>query len=53
VLDKKVVLTGSFNWTRAASEQNFENVVITNESEIVKSFVQEFERLWKLFEKNK
>jgi len=46
VIDHKVVLNGSFNWTRAASTANRENVVITNEKDLVTAFSTEFEKLW-------
>ena len=46
VIDGTRVLNGSYNWTRTASEVNNENIVITNNPTIVKSFSQEFDRLW-------
>jgi len=52
IADHKVVLNGSFNWTRAASTANRENVVISNEKELVDAFENEFEKLWKLYEGN-
>jgi phosphatidylserine/phosphatidylglycerophosphate/cardiolipin synthase-like enzyme len=41
-----VLLTGSFNWTRSASEVNQENVIVTDDPRLVGAFVTEFERLW-------
>lgn len=38
-------MTGSINWTKSAFFGNFENVLVTNESAIVKPFVNEFERI--------
>mmetsp|Transcript_23569 Transcript_23569/g.40538 ORF Transcript_23569/g.40538 Transcript_23569/m.40538 type:complete len:221 (+) Transcript_23569:135-797(+) len=52
VLDGRIVITGSFNWTVSASRQNQENVVILDESAVVTRFHQEFERLWADFAKN-
>jgi len=46
IIDHKVILNGSFNWTRAASTANRENVVITNEKDLIIAFSTEFERLW-------
>ncbi|EOD16748.1 hypothetical protein EMIHUDRAFT_117229 [Emiliania huxleyi CCMP1516] len=49
-LDGAVLLNGSFNWTRQASEHNNENLVITNDSSLVAAFHSQFETLWKGFE---
>ena len=46
VVDGRVLLTGSFNWTRSASEVNQENVIVTDDARLVAPFVTEFERLW-------
>lgn len=49
VVDKTILINGSFNWTRSASSRNFENIVLTNQPKLVQSFLQEFERLWTSF----
>ena len=46
IIDNKIVMTGSFNWTMQAIMGNNENVIITSESEVVNPFVSEFEKLW-------
>ena len=46
VFDKRVLATGSYNWTRTAASENYENIVITDEPRLVAPFVIEFERLW-------
>ncbi len=45
IIDKKVVLTGSYNWTKKAATQNRENLVIIEELEYVKPYLEEFEFL--------
>jgi len=52
VFDNSYVLTGSFNWTRAATKENRENIVITNHSGLVVQFKNEFDKLWNEFAKN-
>ncbi|MFM1801376.1 MAG: Phospholipase precursor [Planctomycetota bacterium] len=47
VFDRTTALTGSYNWTRNASEENMENLLVTRERQIVQPFIDEFERLWK------
>lgn len=46
VIDKQLLLNGSFNWTHGASTNNCENIMITNNSEFVKSFENHFEEMW-------
>jgi cardiolipin hydrolase len=46
VFDKKVLLTGSYNWTRSASEYNQENVLITSYLQVVEQYNAAFEKLW-------
>ncbi|EDQ87499.1 uncharacterized protein MONBRDRAFT_9955 [Monosiga brevicollis MX1] len=42
VLDSKVILTGSFNWTYGAATHNQENICISNEPQLVVVFVSNF-----------
>jgi cardiolipin hydrolase len=46
LFDDGYLLTGSFNWTRSASKNNAENIVITNETSLVRAFSTHFDRLW-------
>ncbi|XP_067132585.1 mitochondrial cardiolipin hydrolase-like [Centruroides vittatus] len=46
IIDKEIVITGTLNWTLKALTHNHENVVITNEENITKAYINEFERLW-------
>jgi len=46
IFDDARLLTGSFNWTRAASGENHENVLVTSEPALVTAYGREFERLW-------
>jgi cardiolipin hydrolase len=46
VVDDRSLLTGSYNWTLSAARYNHENIVLTQEGGVVKSFLKEFERLW-------
>jgi len=49
VFDQVRLVTGSFNWTRAASGENNENLLLTTEPALVSAFLAEFERLWAQF----
>lgn len=46
LFDNARLLTGSYNWTRSASEHNHENFVVTNSRKLVNAYRKEFERLW-------
>ena len=41
VIDKETVITGSFNFTKAAEEKNAENLLIINK-ELVKAYMEEW-----------
>jgi phosphatidylserine/phosphatidylglycerophosphate/cardiolipin synthase-like enzyme len=51
IFDHRILLSGSFNWTRSASMGNHENLLVTDDPRLAKPFNQEFERLWKKFPK--
>ena len=46
LFDARRLMTGSFNWTRSASEQNEENLIVTADPVLVRAFGERFERLW-------
>lgn len=50
LVDEKVLITGSYNWTRSAQLYNQENILITNDAHAVRTFSQEFGRLWQNME---
>mmetsp|Transcript_9766 Transcript_9766/g.35788 ORF Transcript_9766/g.35788 Transcript_9766/m.35788 type:complete len:192 (+) Transcript_9766:40-615(+) len=49
VVDHKLLLNGSFNWTRNAVLSNQENLVISAEANLVSKFEAHFIKLWKLY----
>lgn len=46
IVDKQIIITGSYNWTNSAAQRNYENILVNNDNKAVKSYLQEFERLW-------
>ena len=46
LIDEKVLITGSYNWTRSAQLYNQENILVTNEARSVEIYAREFDRLW-------
>uniref|UniRef100_UPI0037E94CE5 mitochondrial cardiolipin hydrolase n=1 Tax=Semicossyphus pulcher TaxID=241346 RepID=UPI0037E94CE5 len=46
VVDGQLLITGSLNWTLAAVQGNMENVVVTEEPDLLRPFIKEFHRLW-------
>jgi phosphatidylserine/phosphatidylglycerophosphate/cardiolipin synthase-like enzyme len=51
IVDKEILVNGSYNWTRSADEYNHENLIITKDEALVKDFTQEFKKLWESMHK--
>ena len=49
LVDGRLLINGSFNWTRKAIIGNEENVLITNHHKVVDAFKMQFEKLWEQF----
>ncbi|MFV0547617.1 MAG: phospholipase D-like domain-containing protein, partial [Limnobaculum xujianqingii] len=49
VFDDRYLLNGSFNWTKSASQYNYENILITDSPTPLAFYQQEFTRLWQRF----
>lgn len=48
VVDERIVITGSMNFSTNAEESNDENVIIIDNADIARLYMQEFERVWDL-----
>ncbi|MCB2406611.1 phospholipase D-like domain-containing protein [Hymenobacter lucidus] len=46
IADRRLVLTGSYNWTRSAALYNLENLLITDDPTALQRYTTEFDRLW-------
>jgi phospholipase D len=46
VIDDSVVITGSFNPTKAADESNDDNLVVIRNKGIAKQYAAEFQRIY-------
>ena len=46
IIDRKIVITGSYNPTRNGDKVNDENILIIYDEDIAKLFLEEFERLY-------
>ncbi|KAK4813391.1 hypothetical protein QYF61_004728 [Mycteria americana] len=46
IVDRRMLITGSLNWTTQAIQNNRENVLVVEDAEYVKPFLEEFERIW-------
>lgn len=45
ILDKSIIWTGSFNFTKSAHQKNHENVIVLDDEHVIKKFEQHFELL--------
>ena len=48
IIDKNIVITGSFNPTESADKRNDENILIIHDSTIAGKYLGEFDRVWDL-----
>ena len=48
VVDERIVVTGSMNYSTNAETSNDENVLIIESAEIARLYLQEFDRVWSL-----
>ncbi len=46
IFDGQRLLNGSYNWTRGAAAQNEENIIDTDDRNLIAKFQHEFEALW-------
>ena len=46
LIDGKLLITGSYNFTNESEFRNHEAAIFTNHKALIQSFVAEFERLW-------
>jgi len=51
VADNRSVLTGSYNWTLSAARYNHENIIVTRDASVIRSFAQQFDQLWNVMAK--
>lgn len=47
IFDRSQLLTGSYNWTRAAQSKNHENVIVTADPRLLSAFCDNFDSLWR------
>ena len=48
IVDNRILITGSYNWTYSANAKNNENlIIIKNNDSVIKRYEKEFSRLWK------
>lgn len=47
--DGRLLANGSFNWTRSATRDNDENLVVTDDANLARVFALQFEKLWQQF----
>ena len=45
LFDRRILLTGSYNWTVSAARRNCENIAVTDDRRLVRAYGEEFERL--------
>jgi len=46
IFDGRILVTGSYNWTRSAAAHNRENIVVSDDDRLVAPFRESFRSLW-------
>lgn len=46
LFDRKLLITGSYNWTYSAETRNAENIIATDEENVCYAFQKQFNKLW-------
>jgi len=46
IIDRRIVIMGSYNFTASAYQSNDETVVIINDPAVAAEFLAEFDRVW-------
>jgi phosphatidylserine/phosphatidylglycerophosphate/cardiolipin synthase-like enzyme len=46
IIDNRILLTGSYNWTFSANHRNDENLMVIDDLEIIEIFQNQFVNLW-------
>jgi hypothetical protein len=46
IIDNRLLLTGSYNWTFSANNRNDENLMVIDDPEIIEIFQNQFINLW-------
>jgi phosphatidylserine/phosphatidylglycerophosphate/cardiolipin synthase-like enzyme len=46
VIDEKVIITGSYNWSNNAENNNYENLLILHDDNIAWGYKQDFDAIW-------
>jgi len=46
IVDGRIVVTGSYNWSWSAENKNDENLVIIDDAETASLYEEEFQRVW-------
>ena len=46
IIDNRLLLTGSYNWTFSANNRNDENLMVIDDPEIIEIFKNQFVNLW-------
>ena len=49
IIDGKILITGSFNWTVSAVKSNNENLVVLDDQALVEMYESDFDALWQKF----
>lgn len=47
IADGTTLVNGSYNWTKSAATANEENIIVSDEKDLIAAFTKQFEKMWK------
>lgn len=48
IIDNKLCMSGSFNWTKNANDNNYEDLMVSRDMNLVRGYSNEFKAVWQL-----
>ncbi|MGL6107645.1 phospholipase D-like domain-containing protein [Romboutsia sp.] len=48
IIDNKFFMSGSFNWTKNANNNNYENLIVSHNLNLLRNYISEFKAVWQL-----
>lgn len=48
IIDNKLFMSGSFNWTKNANDNNYENLLVSHDKNSIRGLISEFKAIWQL-----
>lgn len=48
IIDNELFMSGSFNWTKNANDNNYEDLIVSHDKQFLRGYISEFKAVWEL-----